>query len=157
MTFPLYRYAFYVSGVYALLAGCGASQPTTLAPSATVQSAVTSARPQAVSEYYLTKLSTRVGNSLPESSFCFRFKSNGRWRNEGGGSESFSGTYLTSGKSLYATAVWLDSPAAYLTLQGSIGTGHDSGHFTVSLYNATISGGGTYTMEAEQSSNCGSK
>ncbi len=135
-----------------LLSGCGGAQPTSISSGTAVQPGTMDDRAQSLSRYYLTKFTTTVGNSLPESSFCFRFKANGTWRNSG--SESFSGTYLTSGKELFASAVWLPSPAVYLAVQGSVNTKQGSGHFVVSGGNGSISGGGTYTMRAAQNSTC---
>jgi hypothetical protein len=142
-----------------MLAGCsspgsasGGSQPSTAAPGTTVQAAGMGARAQSLHGYYLTKFITTVGNALPESSFCFQFKSSGTWSNNG--SESFAGTYMLSQRQLFASAVWLPSPAVYLTVQGTIGDKRGSGHFIVSTGNGSISGGGTYTMKSAQNSSC---
>jgi hypothetical protein len=121
------------------------------APSATVQPATHSGE-RSLHGYYLAKFTTVVGSSLPESSFCFRFKSSGKWSNTG--SESFSGTYLTSGKELYASAVWLPSPAVYMSLQGSVNAKQGSGMFIISGVNGYISGGGTFTMTRERNIGC---
>lgn len=102
--------------------------------------------------YYLTKFSTVVGTHLPESSFCFAFRSSGSWSNTG--SESFSGTYLMSRKELFASALWLPSPAVYMSLQGSVSANQGSGTFIVSGGNGDISGGGTFTMSGKQNKSC---
>ena len=102
--------------------------------------------------YYLAKFKTVVGNALPESSFCFGFKPSGSWSNTG--SEGFSGTYLLSRKELYATALWLPSPAVYLNLQGTVNANQGSGTFIVSGGNGDISGGGTFTMSRKQNKSC---
>ncbi|MGA7200476.1 MAG: hypothetical protein WBX26_01495, partial [Candidatus Cybelea sp.] len=62
------------------------------APSAGVQPAGRSQQ-QSLNGYYLAKITTVVGNGLPGSSLCFRFKPNGSWYSSG--SASFTGTYLT--------------------------------------------------------------
>ncbi len=100
--------------------------------------------------YYLAEFTTEVGSGLPESSFCFRFKSSGSWSNTG--SESFSGTYLTAGKELFASAVWFYSPVVYLSLQGSVNAKQGSGHFIISGVNGYTSGGGTFSMTRKQKS-----
>jgi hypothetical protein len=102
--------------------------------------------------YYLTKFTTVVGNALPESSFCFGFKSSGSWSNTG--SEGFSGTYLISHKELFASALWLPSPAVYMSLQGSVNAKQGSGTFIISGGNGDISGGGTFTMTGKQNKSC---
>lgn len=145
------RYAVSVCAAAAILAGCGGSQPMTSAPGTGVQSATRSAE-RSLKGYYLAKFTTEVGNSLPESSFCFRFKSSGSWSNTG--SEDFNGTYLISGKELFASAVWLPSPAVYLSLQGSVNAKQGSGIFIISGVNGYVSGGGTFTMTGKQDKSC---
>ena len=102
--------------------------------------------------YYLAKFNTVVGNALPESSFCFGFKSSGSWSNTG--SEGFSGTYLMWRKELFASALWLPSPAVYMSLQGSVNANQGSGTFIISGGNGDISGGGTFTMTGKQNKSC---
>jgi hypothetical protein len=136
----------------AMLAGCGGSQPMTGAPSAGVQPATRSPERSSLQGYYRAKLTTEIGNGLPGSSLCFRFKPSGRWSSTG--SASFNGTYLISGKDLFASAIWLASPAVFLSFQGSVNAKQGSGKFTVSSMNAQVSGGGTFTMEAKQSKSC---
>jgi hypothetical protein len=128
--------------------GGSASVPTS------ARVAIPSARENAGSlqGYYLAKLTTKVGSGLPESSFCFRFKSSGTWSNTG--SEGFSGTYLISGKELFASAVWLPSPAIYMSLQGSVGANQGSGTFIISSANGEVSGGGYFSMMVKQSKSC---
>ena len=111
------RHAFGVCVAVAVLAGCGGSQPMTGASSTGAQRATRFAG-QSLQGYYLAKLTTEVGNGLPESSLCIRFKSSGSWSSSG--SENFNGTFLTSGKELYASAVWLYSPVVYLSLKGPL-------------------------------------
>lgn len=135
-----------------LLSGCGGSQSVAGAPSAGAQSATGSAERSSLKRYYLAKLTTVVGSSLPGSSLCFRFKPNGSWSSTG--SVSFTGTYLTSGKQLYASALWLPSPAFFLTFEGSVNAKQGSGKFTYSGMNGQLFGGGTFTMTAEQSKSC---
>jgi hypothetical protein len=109
-------------------------------------------RAQALHGYYLAAFTNEVGSGLPESSFCFRFKSSGVWSNTG--SESFNGTYLLSGKQLFASAVWLPSPAIYMSLQGSVDAKQGSGVYVISGTNGYVSGGGIFTMTRKQSSGC---
>ena len=78
---------------------------------------------------------------FPGSSLCFRFKPSGALVYAG--SVSFNGTYLISGKDLFASAIWLPSPAVFLSFQGSVNAKQGSGKFTVSGTNADVSGGGT--------------
>lgn len=134
----------------ALLAGCGGSQPTMGAPSAGVQPATRPAERSSLEGYYLASLTTVVGSGLPGSSLCFRFEPSGRWSSAG--SASFNGTYLFSGKDLFASAIWLPSPAVFLSFQGSVNAQRGSGEFTVSSTNAQVSGGGTFTMTPAQKS-----
>jgi hypothetical protein len=142
-----FRYAFGVCVAIGMLAGCGGSQPMTGAPSAGVQPA-TRSQQQSLNGYYLTKFTTVVGYSLPGSSLCIRFKSSGSWSSSG--SESFNGTYLTSGKELFASADWLLSPVVYMSLQGSVNAKQGSGTFITSSMQGYIGGGGTFTMTRTQ-------
>ena len=146
-----FRRAFGACVAIGMLAACGGSQPMTGAPSTGVQPA-TRSQHQSLNGYYLTKFTTVVGYSLPGSSLCIRFKSSGSWSSSG--SENFNGTYLTSGKELYASAVWLPSPAVYMSLQGSVNAKQGSGTFIVSGVNGYISGGGTFTMTGKQNKTC---
>jgi hypothetical protein len=143
------RFTLAASLAVVFLAACGGSQPMTAAPTTAAQPA-TRSQPQSVKGYYLATFTTQVGYSLPESSLCLRFKSSGSWSGIGG-TESFSGTYLVSGKELFASAVWLPSPPVYLSLQGSIKAKQGSGDFIVLGVNGYISGGGTFTMTRAQS------
>jgi|ERR1700728_4136531 hypothetical protein len=132
------RYAFGVCVAIGMLAGCGGSQqPMAGAPSAGGQPA-TRSQPQSLNGYYLTKFATVVGSSLPGSSLCIRFKSSGSWSSSG--SENFNGTYLTSGKELYASGIWLPSPAFYMSLQGSVSAKQGSGTFVYSTESGHIAG-----------------
>lgn len=144
MRFPVFsRHVLGSCAAAAMLTACSGSPPMTGATSTGVQPATRSAE-QSLQGYYLAKFTTVVGSGLPESSFCFRFKSSGSWSNTG--SESFSGTYLTAGKELFASAVWFYSPVVYLSLQGSVNAKQGSGHFIISWMNGYTSGGGTFTM-----------
>jgi hypothetical protein len=149
--FRLVSRALTISAALGLLAGCGGSQPMTGAPSTGVQPATRSAA-SSLQGYYLAKITTVVGNGLPGSSLCFRFKPSGRWSSSG--SVSFNGTYLISGKDLFASAVWLPSPAVFLSFQGSVNAKQGSGKFTVSSTNAQVSGGGTFTLTGMQNKTC---
>jgi hypothetical protein len=142
------RYALAASIAAFVLTGCGGSQPMTGAPSTGVQPATRSSERSSLQGFYLAKLTTVVGSGLPGSSLCFRFKPSGRWSSAG--SVSFNGTYLISGKDLFASAIWLPSPAVFLSFQGSVNANRGSGKFTVSSTNAQVSGGGTFTMTRAQ-------
>jgi hypothetical protein len=102
--------------------------------------------------YYLATFTTEVGRSLPESTFCLRFKPSGSWSNTG--SEGFNGTYLISGKELFASGIWLPSPAVYMSFQASVNAGQGSGKFIITNGNGGIFGGGTFTMRGKQNSGC---
>jgi hypothetical protein len=131
-----------------LLVGCGGSQaPASGTPATGIQSAARSQQ-QSLNGYYLAKITTVVGNGLPGSSLCFRFKPNGMWSSSG--SASFTGTYLTSRKDLFAAAIWLPSPAVFLSFQGTVNAKQGSGKYTSGSQNAQVSGGGTFTMTAAQ-------
>jgi hypothetical protein len=78
--------------------------------------------------------------------------SSGRWSSTG--SENFNGTYLISGKELFASAIWLPSPAVYMSLQGPVNEKQGSGNFITSDENGDIFGGGTFTMTRERNSGC---
>jgi hypothetical protein len=131
----------------ALTAGCGGSQQPIASAPTEVQS-VARSQQQSLNGYYLAKITTVVGNGLPGSSLCFRFKPNGSWSSSG--SASFTGTYLTSGKDLFAAAIWLPSPAVFLSFQGSVNAKQGSGKYTSGSQNAQVSGGGTFTLTAAQ-------
>jgi hypothetical protein len=146
-----FRRAFGACVAIGMLAGCGGSQMTGAASASTtgVQSATRSAQ-KSLKGYYLATFTTVVGSG--PSSFCLAFTSSGSWSSSGGG--GLSGTYLTSGKKLYASAIWLASPAVYLSLQGSIYKKQGSGTFILSDQNGNVNGGGTYTMKGEQNKSC---
>lgn len=141
-----------MSAALSLLAGCGGSQPMTAAPSGGVQSATRSPQRPSLRGYYLAKLTTVVGNSLPGSSLCFRFKPNGSWSSSG--SVSFTGTYLIARNDLFASALWLPSPAFFLSFEGSVNAKQGSGKYTYSGMNGQLYAGGTFTMTAKQSKSC---
>lgn len=145
------RFALVASLTGLFLAACGGSQPMTAAPSAAVQPATHSRQPS-FHGYYLANFTTAVGSGLPGSSLCLRFMSSGRWSSSG--SENFNGTYLISGKELFASAVWLPSPAVYMSLQGSVNEKQGSGKFITSGQSGGIFGGGTFTMTRERNSGC---
>jgi hypothetical protein len=145
------RFALVASLMGLFLAACGGSQPMTGAPSAPVQPAARS-REQSFHGYYLANFTTAVGSGLPGSSLCLRFMSSGLWSSSG--SENFNGTYLISGKELFASAVWLPSPAVYMSLQGSVNEKQGSGKFITSGQSGGIFGGGTFTMNRKQKSGC---
>jgi hypothetical protein len=152
-----YRLFVAVLAASLILAGCSApgtgSGGSAPAPaSARIASPSRLANVGSLRGYYLAKFKTVVGNALPETSFCFGFKPSGSWSNTG--SEGFIGTYLLSRKGLYATALWLPSPAVYLSLQGSVNANQGSGTFIVSGGNGEISGGGTFTMSRKQNKSC---
>jgi hypothetical protein len=150
--FRLGRHGLGVCAVIAILTGCGGlQQPMTGAPSAGGQPA-RRFQPQLLNGYYLTKFTTVVGSSLPGPSLCIRFKSSGKWSSSG--SENFNGTYLTSGKALYAAGIWLPSPAFYLTLQGSVSAKQGSGTFVYVTEIGYAAGGGTFTMTGKQNKTC---
>ena len=139
---------FGIIAALALTAGCdGSQQPMSGSPSTAVQSPARSQQ-QSLNGYYLAKITTVVGNGLPGSSLCFRFKPNGSWSSTG--SASFTGTYLTSGKDLFAAAIWLPSPAVFLSFQGIVNAKQGSGKYTSGSQNAQVSGGGTFTLKAAQ-------
>jgi hypothetical protein len=134
---------------FGMLAACGGSQPMTGAPSMGVQSAARSQQ-KVLKGSYLATFTTVVGSG--PSSFCLRFMSSGSWSSSGDG--GLSGTYLTSGKELYASAIWLASPAVILSLQGPIYKKQGSGTFILSDQNGNVNGGGTYTMKGEENKSC---
>jgi hypothetical protein len=142
--------AFAASLAVLFLGACGGSQPMGGAPSTAVQPATRSLE-QSLHGYYLTKFTTVVGSS-PASSLCFRFMSSGRWYATG--SPDFSGTYLSAGRDLFASAAWPASPVVYMSLQGSVNARQGSGEFIISGESGDTSGGGTFTMTREQNSNC---
>ncbi len=149
------RFALAASLAGLFLAACGGSQPMTGAASASTgaQSATRSAQ-ESLKGYYLAKFATVVGSG-PPSSFCLKFTSSGSWVGIGDG--GLSGTYLTSGKELFASAIWLASPAVFLSLQGSVNAKRGSGAFVLIDENGSVNGGGTYTMTREQNSGCRSQ
>jgi hypothetical protein len=143
------RYALTSSVAVAILAGCGGSQPMVGANSTGVQPSTRSPQ-KALKGYYLATFTTVVGSG--PSSFCLAFTSSGTWSSSGEG--GLSGTYLTSGNELYASAIWLPSPAVILSLQGPIYKKQGSGTFIVSDQNGNVNGGGTYTTTGEKNKSC---
>jgi hypothetical protein len=143
------RFAFGAFLAAVFLAACG-GQPGTGAPSTAVQPATRSLE-RSLHGYYLTKFTTVVGRS-PAPSLCFRFMSSGRWYSTG--TPDFSGTYLSDGKELFASAAWPSSPVVYMSLQGSVNAKQGSGQFIVSGEAGNTTGGGTFTMTREQGSSC---
>jgi hypothetical protein len=141
------RCVLMITAALVLLVGCGGSQPMTGPVTAVAQPSTRSAD-RSLQGYYLAQFTTVVGTALPETSFCFRFKSSGAWSNTG--SESFAGTYLFTGRELFASALWLPSPAVYLSLQGDVAAKQGSGTFIVSGGNGSTSAGGTFTMTHKQ-------
>jgi hypothetical protein len=141
------RRVLMITAALVLLVGCGGSQPITGPASAAAQLSTRSAD-RSLQGYYLARFTTVIGTALPESSFCFRFKSSGAWSNTG--SETFAGTYLFTGKELFASALWLPSPAVYLSMQGDADANQGSGTFIVSGGNGSSSAGGTFTMTHKQ-------
>jgi hypothetical protein len=139
--------SLYGFAVSALLVGCGGSQPMADSPSTAVQPAKQSPE-RSIQGYYLAKLTVKVGSGLPGSTLCIRFKPSGSWSSSG--SENFNGTYLTSGKDLFASGVWLPSPPVYLGLVGSINAKQGSGKFIISGTSGYASGGGTFTLTSKQ-------
>jgi hypothetical protein len=143
------RCALGICAAAAILASCGGSQPMTSASSTGVQPATRSAE-KALKGYYLATFTTVVGSG--PSSFCLRFTSSGSWSSTGFG--GLSGTYLISGKELYASAIWLASPAVILSLQGSVNAKQGSGTFILSDQNGNVNGGGTFAMTGKQNKSC---
>jgi hypothetical protein len=145
-----FRRAFGACVAVGMLAGCGGSQqPMAGAPSAVGRPAMRSGE-GSLQGYYLAQFTTEVGSGLPNPSLCIRFKQSGSWSSSGG--ENFNGTYLTSGKNLFASGVWLPSPAVYMYWAGSVNAKQGSGKFIIpgSGDLAHISGGGTFTMTRAQ-------
>lgn len=150
--FDLGREALGVCAAVTILAGCGGPQQMTGAASASttgIQSATRSAQ-KSLKGYYLAKFTTVVGSG--PTSFCLKFTSSGTWLSSGGG--GLNGTFLTSGKELYASAIWLASPAVFLSLQGPVNAKQGSGIFILTDENGDVNGGGTYTMTGEQNKSC---
>jgi hypothetical protein len=59
-----------------------------------------------------------------------------------------------SRKELFASALWLPSPAVYMSLQGSVSAKEGSGTFIISSGNGDTSGGGTFIMTSKQNKSC---
>ncbi len=144
-----FRRVFGVCVAIVMLAGCGGSQPMTGAPSTGIQPSTRSPQ-KAIKGYYLATFTTVVGSG--PSSFCLAFTPSGAWSSSGSG--GLSGTYLTSGKELYASAIWLPSPAVILSLQGSVNAKQGSGTFILSAGNGNVNGGGTFAMTGKQNKSC---
>jgi len=138
-----FRRAFGACVAIGMLAACRGSQPMMSAPSAGVQPATRSPE-RSLQGYYLAELTTEVGSGLPNPSLCIRFKQSGSWSSSG--SENFNGRYLTSGKNLFASGVWLPSPAVSMYLAGSVDAKQGSGKFIIPGTSDYISGGGKFTM-----------
>jgi hypothetical protein len=149
----LNRHVLGICAALAVLAGCGGSQPMTGGANASsmgVQSRTRSPQ-KALKGYYLATFTTMVGSG-PSSPFCLHFMPSGSWSSTGSG--GVSGTYLTAGKELFASANWLPSPAVYLSLQASVNAKQGSGTFIVTAQSGDANGGGTFTMTGKQNKTC---
>jgi hypothetical protein len=147
------RYALILC-VAALLAACGGSQPPISAP-AIVGSGHAAPPVRLASRsfhgYYLSKFTDVVGYSLPFTNLCLRFKSSGAWFSV---TNAFTGTYLTSGNQLFASALAPWSPTAYASLQGSVNAKRGSGDYVITQPSGAIYSGGTFTMTRARGSGC---
>ena len=141
------RYVLATSAFAALLVGCAGSQPITGAPAAASQPA-THFRAQSLQGYYLATFTTQVGQGLPGSTLCIHFKRSGKWSSSG--SENFNGTYAVAGSNLYASGVWLPSPAVELYLAATLNGTQGSGTFIIPGSGQQISGAGTFTLAGAQ-------
>lgn len=119
------------------------------AASATVQPATHSREQSFIQAFYLAKFTNDVGYPFPFSTLCLRFKPSGVWLTVPG-NPAFMGTYLISGKSLFASALAPWSPIYYASLQGLINAEQGSGHYVITAPNGNIYDGGTFTMTRAQ-------
>jgi hypothetical protein len=142
------RYALGVCALVTLSVGCAGSQPMTGAKGTGVQTATRSLERSSLQAYYQAKFTDEVGYPLPFSTLCLRFKPSGAWFSVP--ATAFSGTYLTSGKDLFASALAPWSPTAYASLQGSINTEQGSGDYVITQPSGKIYSGGTFTMTRAQ-------
>ena len=148
-------YTLGLSAAVAILFGCGGSQPPGIGASALAGSghAVPLGRltSRSFHGYYLAKFTDVAGYSLPFSTLCLRFKSSGVWFSV---TNAFTGTYLTSGNQLFASALAPWSPTAYASLQGSVNAKRGSGDYVITQPTGAIYSGGTFTMTRAQGSSC---
>jgi hypothetical protein len=149
------HYALCISIAAAMLAACGGSQPPGIGVSAIAGSGHASSPVRMTSRsfhrYYLAKFTDVVGYSLPFSTLCLRFKSSGVWFSV---TSAFTGTYLTSGNQLFASALAPWSPTAYASLQGSVSAERGSGDYVITQPTGAIYSGGTFTMTRARGSGC---
>ena len=102
--------------------------------------------------YYLAEFNTKVGSGLPSPALCLLFTASGNWsaiHNDG-----LNGTYLLSGRELFATALGDWSPRVYMSLHGVITAKQGSGTYIVSQKNGDVFSGGTFVLIREYSSGC---
>lgn len=152
----LSRYARVIIIAAALLAACRGTQPAMGVPGAMPQSAPSAShasRDEVLHGYYLAKFTTVVGSGLPFSSLCLKFAASGAWSSTDNG--GLKGTYLISGRELFASAIGYWSPPVYMTLQGTVNAKHGSGDYIVNQTTGVIFSGGTFTMTGKQNKNCG--
>ena len=102
--------------------------------------------------YYLATFTTVVGSGLPFSTLCLKFTISGTWSSTDNG--GLKGTYLTSGKELFASAIGYWSPPVYMTLQGSANVKQGSGEYIVGQTTGVIFSGGTFTMTRKRNKSC---
>jgi hypothetical protein len=101
--------------------------------------------------YYLIEFLSEVGSTVTPV-MCANFTSAGSWASPR--TFGFSGTYLTSGKDIFASGVFQTSPQAYVSLQGAVNKKGGSGTYTFIDNNGNLYGGGKFTMLREYSSGC---
>jgi hypothetical protein len=144
-----------IIGAGALFAGCGGSQPPIGTPGTIAQSraaATHAGRDVSLRGYYLAKFTTVVGSGLPFSSLCLKFTTSGTWSSTDNG--GLKGTYLISGKELFASALAYWSPPVYMTLEGSVNAKQGSGEYIVGQTTGVMFSGGTFTMTRKQNKTC---
>jgi hypothetical protein len=135
-----------------LLTGCGGSQPMAGTVSAADHQSATPARAQSFHGYFQAKFTDDAGYPIPFASLCLEFTSLGAWHSVP--PTWFTGTFLTFGNELFASALAPWSPTAYASLQGSVNARQGSGFYVITQPSGEIYSGGTFTMKREVNNHC---
>jgi hypothetical protein len=93
-----------------------------------------------------------VGGTIPFSTTCLVFTGTGDWHSVSSGFSN--GTFLTSGNTLFASALAPWSPVVYASLQGTFTANRGSGNYIITQPTGAIYSGGTFTLVRRAKKQC---